>query len=187
MSYLNFKFRSSLLVHNTRDDWRLAIRGFSLLELIIYIAILAVLLMVIVGLASTSSQSSSAEEARAEVQQNLRFSLDTISSAVRRAASINTPTAGGSGSALSLAMSDGSKNPTVFDLSSQVLRITEGAGIAQALTNNRVKVTSIGFQHLANASPAKPTIQITLTIAYNDLGRSVYQYSKTEQTTVSLR
>jgi type II secretory pathway component PulJ len=161
--------------------------GFSLLEVLLYVAIFAVVTTAIVGLAASVSRSNAAEEARAEVQQNLRFSLATVGEAVRRATGVTTPPAGGTDPALQLTMADSTKNPTVFDVNQEVLRLAEGIGAPQSLTSSRVRVTALSFQHLANAAPAKPTVAVTMTVAFDDQGRPGYQYAKTEQTTVSLR
>lgn len=170
----------------TKDAPRLAglgSAGFSLVEFLIYFAILASVAVLLVNLLITTTRDRGAVQARSEVQQNVRYSIIRMTQAIHAATSIN----GTPGATLSLAMSDASKNPTVFDVSSNILRITEGTSSAQSLTSDAVKVNSLSFTKISNAAPAKDTVQINITIAYKDNGNTQLQFSKNEITTASLK
>lgn len=158
-------------------------RAFSLVEFIIYFAIFGFISVVLVSMLITTARDRGSVEARSEVQQNLRYALVQMTQAIHRATGIN----GTPGASLSLVMSDSSKNPTVFDLSSSTLRITEGGGSAQAMTSTNVLVTSLSFTKISNASPAKDTIQISITIKYNDNGNTQLQNQQSETTTAALK
>lgn len=160
-------------------------RGFSLLELIIYMAILIGFLMAITNIFFVITASYAKEEARAEVQQNIRFAAEQIASEINSATAISEPvSAGDSGNVLTVTV-EGS--PTQFDVSGGVLRKTRGA-VVENITSDKVIVdmSSDIFTRIENTN-AKPTIQVILTMSYNDDGRENYKFSKTIQTAVFLR
>lgn len=188
-------------------------RGFSLLELLIYMAILAGFLAVIANLFFIISANSAKEEARAEVWQNLRFAIQQITTDLHSSAAaitVNTP-AGGDGSCNRNNIMDNGETgvdcggggcaacggntlnftisgaTTDFTVASGVLQRTQSA-VTQNITTNKVTVSATNpiFTRIDNAG-AKPTIQIVLTISYNDNGKPDYKFSETAQTTVSLR
>ncbi len=161
--------------------------GFSLLELLIYMAILAGFLTVIVNIFFNITSGSQKEEARSEVQQNLRLALGQIANELRSssgAITINAPAAGSSGNILNFTASGVT---TEFSVSGGVLQRTRAA-VIENITSSRVTVSTSNpiFTRLDN-SGARPTIQIILQISYNDNGRANYKFSETNQTTVSLR
>lgn len=157
--------------------------AFSLVELIIYMAVFAFVSVSLVGLIVAVTKDRGHVEARSEVQQNIRYSVTRMTQAIHSATGIN----GTPGATLSLILAAAAKNPTVFDLSAGVLRITEGVGSAQAITSDKVTVTGLTFTQISNAAPAKTTIQINLTIKYNDGGNTQLLYSQNQLTTVSLK
>lgn len=156
--------------------------GFTLLELLIYMAILAGFLSVIVNMFYTISSSSAKEEVRFEVQQNLRFAIQQITDEARNSSSIISATE----DTLRLAVSG---KITEFKVIGGVLRKTTDAGGAgektESVTNDKVKV----MVDIANPIFIKlgNTIQINLKIDYNDNGRGNYKFSDRAQTTVLLR
>lgn len=162
-------------------------RGFSLLELLIYIAILSGFLLVIVNLFFTVSTSSVREEVRAEVRQNLRFSSQKIVDDMRSAKEILSSTLpdGGGGNVLDIKSIDGT---TIrFSIMNGVLQRTQKFGLVEEKTENittdavTVSTTPEIFNHIGN------TIQINLKIDYNDNGRGDYKFSESVKTTASLR
>jgi len=160
-------------------------KGFSFLELIIYIAIFATFLMVVVSIFSIIVSSSAKEEARAEVKQNLRFALEKITDEIYAANDVTQPIADGtSGNVLALTVNGA---PVQFSVSGGILQKTMGT-TTENITSNKViiDVSSDIFKRIGNVN-AKPTIQIILKISYNDKGRPYYKFSQTIQTTVSLR
>lgn len=162
-------------------------RGFSLLELLVYIAVLSGFLLIVANIFFTVSDSSAREEARAEVRHNLRFSGDQITDAIRSGKEIVSATMsdGGSGNILDIKIADGS---TVrFSVLNGVLRKTKNFGlpgeITENITTDNVTVSEAPeiFTRIGN------TIQINLKIDYNDNGKGDYKFFETVKTTASLR
>jgi Tfp pilus assembly protein PilW len=160
--------------------------AFTLIEFLIYIAIISSILVLISGFFWNIIFGSIKENAYQEVQQNGRFVLTKITQEIKKATGINSPSAGGSANSLSLAMSSPSLNPTVFDLADGKLRITQGTNPPIELTTDEVIVSNLKFTNLSyEATPG--TIRIEMTISYlNPANRTEYQASIDLKTTVSL-
>lgn len=158
-------------------------KGFSLLELLIYMAILSSLLIIIVNIFFMISSNSAKEDAKIEVQQNLQFAINEITNQMNNCGtgiSIITPVnSGGAGNALEITV-DGLN--IQYDVLSGTLRKTIGAS-AENITSSDVIIETINpiFKRI------KDTIQINLKISYNDKGRPSYKYSREIKTTISAK
>lgn len=159
-------------------------KGFSLLELLIYMAILSSLLIIIVNLFFMISSNSAKEEAKIEVQQNLQFAANEITSQMNNydtGISITTPAnSGDAGNILEINI-DGAN--IKYDVSSGIFRKTIGISPAENITSNDVIVSSTNpiFKRIGS------TIQVNLKISYNDGGRPSYKYSREIKTTISAK
>jgi len=157
-------------------------KGFSLLELLIYMAILSSLLIIIVNLFFMISSNSAKEEAKIEVQQNLQFAVNEITSQMNSYntdISIVNPADGSSDNMLEINV-DGIN--IKYDILFGTLRKTIGAN-AENITSSDVIVSSINpiFKRIND------TIQVNLKISYNDKGRPSYEYSREIKTTISAK
>mgnify|MGYP003393635783 CR=1 FL=1 len=162
-------------------------RGFTLIELLLYVAISSVILLVTMFFLQTLLESRIKNQTIAEVEQQGLQSIQIITQAVRNAATINSPAQGASAASLSIDTYTAGNNPTIFDLSSGALQITEGASATVALTNSRVTVSALTFQNLSRAStPGTVRVQFTIT-QVNTSGRNEYNFSKTFYGSASLR
>jgi len=161
-------------------------QGFTLIELLIYIAILASVLVLITGFFWNIALGYIKENSYQELQQNGRFALTKMSQEIKKAKSIISPAPGFSVNSLSLEMANPALNPTILDLSSGKLRITQGTGPSYELTTDRAIVNNLQFTNLSyNNTPG--TIKIELGLNHlNPGGLSEYQASINLTTTVSL-
>jgi len=115
--------------------------------------------------------------------------MDMITQTIRNANTINTPSTGTTSSFLSLAMPVAGVNPTIFDLTGDygALQITEGAGAATAITNDKVEVNGLTFKNLSRAG-TPGVIQISFTISRSSTSsKEEYSYQKTFTSTAALR
>lgn len=92
-------------------------QGFTLLELLLYIAIVGSLLIAITGFYAMVAESRIKNQTISEVNQQGAAVMETITQAIRNANTITSPAVGASGSTLNLAMPTAGGNPTIFDLS----------------------------------------------------------------------
>lgn len=152
-----------------------------MIELLLYIGIAAVVLLAISIFISVLLQGRVKNQTISEVEQQGIQAMQIITQTIRNASGVTAPTMGLSGVSLTLTIpigSSGPKTPTIFDLSSGVLRIKEGAAATVDLTNNRVIVSNLNFQNLTNVASSN-VIRVSFTITYiNSSGKNEYNYSK---------
>ena len=162
-------------------------KGFTLIELLLYVGIASIMLLITSLFLSTLLQSRIKNQTIADVEQQGLQVMQIITQATRNAESITAPSTGASASSLTLDVLTGVSDPTVFDLSNDVIRITEGASSAIPLTNSRVTASGITFQNLSrSATPGTIRIQFTLT-HINPAGRNEYNFAKTFIGSATLR
>lgn len=161
--------------------------GFTLIELLLYVAISAVILLAVSFFLQTLLESRIKNQTIAEVEQQGLQAMQMITQTTRNAEAIILPAQGASASSLTLDVLTGASDPTVFDLSSGIIRIAEGADPPVALTNSRVTTSAITFQNLSHAgTPGIIRIQFTL-MHINPEGRNEYNFSKTFIGSATLR
>lgn len=161
--------------------------AFTLIELMLYIALAAVVLFGASTMMSLIFEARTKDMVVNEVEQQGDSVLQIITQSLRNATAVNYPTPGNSTSTLSVNTLVGANNPTVFSLVGDVLFIKEGAASAVALTNSRVAVASLNFQNLA-AVGANDNLRVSFTVTYNSTStRQVYQYARNFYGSGSLR
>ena len=180
-------------------------KGFSLIELLIYVGILGVTSTLLIGILTTSTRVQVHEVSLAEVGNQANFVLQTIQRLVRESSLVeeanqgdNLDTSGVEVSYLKLRMKDDAKDPTCVSLLSDgVIYVTQGsAGIAgnckEALATNAIitdKVTTptgdpagLSFNLVQNA-PGKDLVEVGLTLDFANAPPGG-QYSKTLSTAI---
>ncbi len=127
-------------------------RGFTLVETVVYLFILALISTVVITLLVNMLQAFYRFRAMERVAHSAEVALGRFSREVRRAISINSL----GGSTLTLNTTDGSGNPTTitFSTANNVLMITEGAGAAATSTDVNVAVSSLIFRNISAMPPA---------------------------------
>ncbi len=162
-------------------------KGFSLIEILIYLAIIALIVVVLANFAINFFSAKTKAETMREVEQNMRFAQEKMTRTIRNAAGINSPIFGSSASSLSLSMADGAKDPTIFQVSGGQLTIKEGVSSAVAITSSKVNVSSLTFTNVSYAG-TKGTVRIEITIDYNNpASQPDYQYQLSESTSATVR
>lgn len=162
-------------------------RGFSLLELILYIAISGVILSVSGSLFVTLLEARQKHQAVTEVDAVGEQIVQLMTQTIRNAEAITVPAAGATGSSLTLDVLTTASDPTVFDLAANQLRVTEGTGTAIPLSSSRVTVSGFTVTNLSRAgTPGVVRLQFTLT-HINPAARQAYEATRTFYATASLR
>jgi type II secretory pathway pseudopilin PulG len=164
--------------------------GFTLIETLIYIAIIGIVITSFVEFSISVSNSRGKAYVASEVQSNLRVSMDLIRQRIREATDVTTSssTFGSDPSFLTLTMASSTLNPTTIGLSADngVLGIKEGSNATTTITSSEVSVTNLVFTNLT-ASTTRENIRIQMTIEYNGGGDVYYEFSQSAQSAVSLR
>src|SRR6185369_3187743 len=164
-----------------------SLKGFTLVELLLYVAISGAMLLVVSLFLSTLLQSRVKNQTIAEVEQQGLQVMQMVTQAIRNADAISSPALGTSAATLSINTLVAANNPTVLDLSGGVIRIKEGAGSVVSLTNSRVAASALTFRNLSR-SGTTGTLRIQFTLTYvNPPGRNEFSFTKTFIGTATLR
>ncbi len=161
--------------------------GYSLVEIIIYMALFVTLSTVLVG--SLFGMTKTYKDARVtnDLVDSAHLSMDRMVQEIRNANGIDMTTSlfGTSPGVLKLdtTESDGTPKTVQFDLSGNALEITDSSdGAPSALTGSQVGVTSLVFRNIVTAHGSAVRIEISIASLRSGSGRSV-----TYTDTVALR
>jgi len=162
-------------------------RGFTLLELLLYLGLAAAVLSVISGLFLMLLQARIKNQTIREVEQQGAQIVNLVTQTVRNSQEINAPQKGQTGEQLSLKVDDANRTPTIFSFSSGTLYMTEGAQSSIALSSSKITISNLTFSDLSlDNTPG--TIRIQFTISHkNEASRNEYDYSQTIWASASLR
>jgi prepilin-type N-terminal cleavage/methylation domain-containing protein len=163
--------------------------GFTLIELIIYVAVVGMVLVAFVGYSINVLQSKQKTNNQLEAQFNARFTLQRITQEIREASGVNTGDSifGADPGRLSLVKYTAAKNPTIIDLTADdgEVQIQYGASAAESITTDQVQITNLTFNNVSGPA-GKKAIQIQLTVKI-DNADVFYQTEVTLDSTVNLR
>ena len=166
-------------------------KGFTLIEMILYVAIVSIFLGGVVQLAWNSIYGRVKAQVTENVNYASRFLGKRMEYEIRNASAINSIAAG----SICLASSDSTRNPTRIYLSGSSVRIGWGGGVATcatttndvALTGTNVSVTSLVFTNLTSGVLRKH-IQFTYTISQSATsGRKEYAASQSYEGSTEVR
>jgi len=161
--------------------------GFTLLELLIYIAILAIITLVIANAFIILNRSRGQVEAKNEVSSNLRFALEKTKRDIVTAKSLVTPAVKNTASS-TLELTIASDTIKYFASSSLLFRQTN-TNAPEQITTSKVKINSINFKRLENYNAVlkkkRVSVEISFTISYNSLSPD-WQYNLSDKTTAEV-
>lgn len=160
--------------------------GYTLVELLLYVAMLGILLSAVTYFFGTAADARIKNQTINEVNEQGAFLLQSMTQTIRGATSITTPAIGASGSSLTIVVPTSSLSPTTYSLSNGVMQIKEGTAAAVSLTNSRVQISSFTVTNLSR-SGTKGIVQLRFTVSHsNPSARAEYDYSRTFTTSVGL-
>ncbi len=161
--------------------------GFTLVEIVLYMAIFMGILITASSIYNTAIQSRAKSQTISEVEQQGAQAIQLMTQTIRDATAINSPSTGASATSLSVNVVSGANSPTIFDLSAGQLRIKEGVATAVPLNNTRVTASSLIFYNQSRAS-TKGIISFQFTLTHvNPSSLQEYTYSKVFYGSASLR
>ena len=166
-------------------------RSFTLMEILIYVAVLAIIVLAVSAFLTWSIKSNAKAEAMREVSDNARRVMEIMSYEIKEAKSVYAPTS--TSTQLSLETSHylpSGETLTYIDFylcgtASTTLCLKKESQDPIALTSDRVEVNNLEFIQIATTTPS---IQINLGINFkNPRDRPEYQSSINLTLTASLR
>lgn len=143
------------------------VRGFSLLEVVLYIFVFGTLSVALYNFGSVSFQSNARSQAVAEVELSgaeLMLRIVRLINEAPEVAGVNYPLVGQSSSSLSLVSVTTSSNPVVLALENNQMTLRQGSNPSVALTGNRVWVSDVQFTNLSTSSTA-PVIKVEFRLS----------------------
>ena len=162
-------------------------KGFTLIELIIYISLSSMMLLSITLFAKMILQVRTKNQVMMEVEQQGIQITQILTHAIRNAENIIQPTPPNINSNLILDMLNVSEDPTVFSLDNNVINIQEGVSGQINLSNSRIEVQDLTFQNFSRAN-TPGIISFSFTLNYNNQSsKPEYNYSKIFYGSISLR
>ncbi len=164
------------------------VKGFSLVEMILYVAISSIMLLSLAMLLSFLLSGRIKNQSIADVNQQGLQVMQLVTQTIRSARSVDSPGIGATSTSLSLTMPDPLLSPTVFDVVNGVVRIKEGSGQAIPLTNSHVTVYPFVFQNISATTSTDRIIRLVFTIDHNNpSGRNESSFTKSFTGSATLR
>ncbi len=133
-------------------------RGFSLLEVIIYVGLLAGVMAALVALFTAGLQTKALVAAQTRMAETERLVELTIQERLAESSGVTVP-ASGAAASLTATSSVPNESPAAFSLSGTSLDLQLGIGAAQPLNPTDVRVTSFSVTRLDGA-PASVRVVI---------------------------
>jgi Tfp pilus assembly protein PilW len=162
-------------------------KGFTLIELLLYVSISATILLVISSFLGIILQGDAKNRTISEVEGQGMQVMQLITQTIRNAQSINAPEQGLQAPTSSIDVVNLADDPTLFDIASGAIRITEGAAAAVPLTNSRVTASDLSFSNYTRSSTSG-TLRIEFTLSHvNNEGRNEFSFTKTFYGSASVR
>ena len=162
-------------------------KGFTLIEVLLYLAMLAVFVVVISpfwqGLLDITEKGKAMNTVNTEGQ----FIMTKVLQRIRESDSITSPIAGNSSSTLNLTYTNVNLNPTIFDLSSGSLMLSEGPNPFSSLNSPDVIISEVVFSNNSGLD-SKGLVRVQFNVSFkNPDGRSNLNYSQTFYGSASIR
>jgi len=162
-------------------------QGFTLIELMLYVAIASVVLLMVTSFFQMTLAAKIKNRTILEVEQQGMQIMQIITQTIINSEAIISPTPGNSSTGLTLDVVSAVDDPTIFDLSSGTIRITQGVGVPVNLSSSLVNVDSLIFQNLSKTD-TPGILRVEFTLSYiNNTGRNEFNWSKNFYSSISLR
>lgn len=161
-------------------------KGFSYIELILYIALIVLMMTALIPFAWNVIGTGAKSTTEQEVFSNARYINNRLQSEIRNATNISTMSA----TQITLTTSTPSTNPTVIGLSNGNLTLTQGGGSTVNLNSQNASVSALTFTNYTSADNRSKHIQFIFTVNANYTGagpRQEFNESTTIESSAELR
>ncbi len=155
-------------------------KGYTLVEAIIYIAILAILSIVFISLLFTMTQSYTKFRLERDLASSASLGLERLARETRQAKSIDlASTLGSHPGRLFLNTTDSAGAATTIDfyLLDSTLMVKPGSAMAASTTAARVKVDNLVFRQINTAESSAVKIEMTLSSSRGQISRTAKFYA----------
>lgn len=143
-------------------------KGFTLIEFLLYIGLTMMMLVLFSGVAIEILESKEKTGSLMEVHYNSERIFNKIITAVQESEAVAAPTADIPTDILSLQTNNPDTNPTVFDIFEGSLRMKEGTSEAVLISTPSVVVSDISFEYTSyENTPGSVQIKMNISVPSN--------------------
>lgn len=139
--------------------------GFSLLEILIYTAIIGIVGSFFSGILLSVTRIQNRQNASTEVNQQLNFVISNIQRVIRESSYVDIAT-GTAATTLTLKMRDPAKDPTVIKITDGKVTLQQGGSSPIDLTTSAVTADKLAFLKITNY-PGHDSVQVDVTLSHN--------------------
>lgn len=140
-------------------------RGFSLLEILIYTAIIGIVGSLFGGILVSVTRIQNQQGASTEVNQQLNFVVSSVQRVIRESSYVDIAT-GTATTTLTLKMQNPAKDPTVIKIANGKITLQQGGSSPLELTTSAVTVDKLIFLKITNY-PGHDSVQVDVTLSHN--------------------
>lgn len=167
-----------------RSKKRLA--GVTLVETLLYVSIVGIFMVTVASMFAAVLAVRNKNTVVNEVNLQGVQIMQQITQALKNTSTLTAPAAGVTATSLTLTTYTPAANPTVFDLNSGKIRMSEN-GVVTSITSNRVTASSLSFQNMGSAG-TKGSIKIRFTLTHvNPDNRGDLSYTQTFYDTITVK
>lgn len=160
--------------------------GFTLVELIIYIALTSAvvtsLILWVLNLSGVRNKNYSA----AAVEANRQFIASIITREIKHADAVTQPAAGASGATLELDRPGALPN-AIFNLTAGILYLEIVGNAPVAVSDASVEITNLEFRNLTDAGDSRGSVWVHANLRYRDSSSNDFNYERELTLTASNR
>src|SRR5581483_6188895 len=175
----NFPAKSRLASDGKLQITKLS-NGFTLIELIIYLALLSGFLLILTNIFIAVLNVRTASQTSSSVDQDGRFILARLSYDLNRSSADSVP------NATTLNLTIGGQSYS-YVLNGTNLQLTQPGPLIDNLNGSGSKVTSLTFQKVANPTGHEDTIKIQFNLQSSALNNDITAENRSFSTTVGRR
>jgi len=154
-------------------------KGFTLIELSIYIGVMGFVLIALIGFFLFLAEHRVKNQVVAEVEQQGAQVMQLMLQTIRNADAINAPAPATSATSTSIDVFDVVDDPTIFFLTGGTIQMTEAGGSAIDLTSSNVTASGLRFENVARTG-TEDFLKVEFVLTHPEAGvSSVYNYQRT--------
>lgn len=148
-------------------------KGFTLLELVLYIAMVSIVLSAVIPYAWNVVYGGVKSSSQQEVVSNARFISEKIKYYIRNAVSIDNASSDfdvnlASDSTKKVTLNaDAPDSPVVIDVSTGIARVKLGTGATISLNSNDTSVTDLTFSNYSSVDNKTKHLSFSLSVSNN--------------------
>ena len=164
----------------TNDKLQMTNYGFTLVELIIYMALLSAFLLILTNIFTAVLRVRVDSQSSSSVEQDGRFILARLAYDINRATADTVP------SSTSLNLTIGGQTYS-YALSGTNLQLTQPGSLVDNLNGSGSQITNLSFQKIANSGGREDTIKIQFTLQSSAVPQGTTKEIRSFSTTVGRR